>query len=37
MDKITSFTIDHNKLQPGIYVSRKMCIRDRTYPNRNTL
>lgn len=23
MDKITSFTIDHNKLQPGVYVSRK--------------
>ena len=23
MEKITSFTIDHIKLQPGIYVSRK--------------
>lgn len=23
MNKIASFTIDHNKLQPGIYVSRK--------------
>ena len=23
MEKITSFTIDHNKLQPGLYVSRK--------------
>lgn len=23
MDKIASFTIDHNKLQPGVYVSRK--------------
>lgn len=23
MDKITSFTIDHIKLQPGVYVSRK--------------
>ena len=23
MEKITSFTIDHNKLQPGVYVSRK--------------
>ena len=23
MDKITSFTIDHIKLQPGLYVSRK--------------
>ena len=22
MEKITSFTIDHNKLQPGLYVSR---------------
>ncbi len=23
MEKITSFTIDHNKLQPGVYVSRR--------------
>ncbi len=23
MEKITSFTIDHNQLQPGVYVSRK--------------
>ncbi len=23
MEKITSFTIDHNKLKPGVYVSRK--------------
>lgn len=23
MEKITSFTIDHIKLEPGIYVSRK--------------
>ena len=23
MEKITSFTIDHIKLQPGLYVSRK--------------
>ena len=23
MDKIASFTIDHIKLQPGVYVSRK--------------
>ena len=23
MDKITSFTIDHNRLQPGLYVSRQ--------------
>ncbi|MCR2020816.1 S-ribosylhomocysteine lyase, partial [Blautia pseudococcoides] len=23
MEKIASFTIDHIKLQPGIYVSRK--------------
>lgn len=23
MEKISSFTIDHNKLQPGVYVSRK--------------
>lgn len=26
MEKITSFTIDHNKLQPGVYVSRKDTI-----------
>ncbi len=26
MEKITSFTIDHNKLQPGIYVSRKDTV-----------
>ena len=26
MDKIASFTIDHIKLQPGVYVSRKDCI-----------
>lgn len=26
MEKITSFTIDHNKLQPGVYVSRKDCV-----------
>ena len=26
MEKITSFTIDHNLLQPGLYVSRKDCI-----------
>ena len=30
MDKITSFTIDHNKLQPGIYVSRKDKAGDAT-------
>ncbi len=29
MEKIASFTIDHNKLQPGIYVSRKDQIADR--------
>ena len=23
MEKITSFTIDHIKLEPGVYVSRK--------------
>ena len=28
MKKITSFTIDHNKLQPGIYVSRKDPVGD---------
>jgi S-ribosylhomocysteine lyase len=27
MEKITSFTIDHIKLQPGIYVSRKDTVR----------
>ena len=26
MEKITSFTIDHLKLQPGVYVSRKDAI-----------
>ena len=28
MEKITSFTIDHNKLQPGVYVSRKDKVGD---------
>ena len=26
MEKITSFTINHIKLQPGIYVSRKDTV-----------
>ena len=26
MEKIASFTIDHIKLQPGIYVSRKDLV-----------
>lgn len=26
MEKITSFTIDHLLLQPGLYVSRKDCV-----------
>lgn len=30
MEKITSFTIDHIKLQPGIYVSRKDTAGDTT-------
>ena len=30
MEKITSFTIDHIKLQPGVYVSRKDPIGDQT-------
>lgn len=30
MKKITSFTIDHNKLQPGLYVSRKDQAGDTT-------
>lgn len=30
MEKITSFTIDHMKLQPGIYVSRKDTIGSET-------
>ena len=30
MEKITSFTIDHIKLQPGLYVSRKDRIGDQT-------
>ncbi len=28
MEKITSFTIDHIKLQPGLYVSRKDAVGD---------
>ncbi len=28
MEKIASFTIDHNKLQPGVYVSRKDYLGD---------
>lgn len=28
MEKITSFTIDHMKLQPGVYVSRKDHVAD---------
>ncbi len=30
MEKITSFTIDHIKLQPGLYVSRKDQVGDQT-------
>lgn len=30
MEKIASFTIDHNKLQPGVYVSRKDHIGSET-------
>ena len=30
MEKITSFTIDHIKLQPGLYVSRKDKVGDET-------
>ena len=30
MEKITSFTIDHMKLQPGVYVSRKDKVGDST-------
>lgn len=30
MEKITSFTIDHIKLQPGLYVSRKDKVGDHT-------
>lgn len=30
MEKIASFTIDHMKLQPGIYVSRKDHVGDQT-------
>ena len=29
MEKITSFTIDHLKLLPGVYVSRKDMVGDR--------
>ena len=30
MEKITSFTIDHIKLQPGLYVSRKDAVGENT-------
>ena len=30
MEKITSFTIDHIKLQPGLYVSRKDPVGNET-------
>ncbi len=30
MEKITSFTIDHIKLQPGVYVSRKDKVGEST-------
>lgn len=30
MEKITSFTVDHIRLQPGVYVSRKDHIGDET-------
>ena len=30
MEKITSFTIDHIKLQPGVYVSRKDQVGEQT-------
>ena len=30
MEKITSFTIDHIKLQPGLYVSRKVAVGSET-------
>jgi len=30
MEKITSFTIDHIRLQPGLYVSRKDSVGDQT-------
>ena len=30
MEKITSFTIDHIKLQPGVYVSRKDQVGEST-------
>lgn len=30
MEKITNFTIDHIKLQPGVYVSRKDPVGDQT-------
>ena len=31
MEKIASFTIDHIKLQPGIYVSRKDKVGEYNY------
>ena len=32
MEKITSFTIDHIKLQPGVYVSRKDAVGEEMVP-----
>ena len=33
MEKITSFTIDHLKLVPGLYVSRKDCAGEQVITN----
>ena len=35
MEKITSFTIDHMKLQPGLYVSRKDKVGENIVLSRN--
>ena len=37
MEKITSFTIDHIKLQPGVYVSRKDPVGDQVITTGNYL
>ena len=34
MEKITSFTIDHIRLQPGLYVSRKDAVGSESLPTR---
>ena len=37
MEKITSFTIDHIKLQPGVYVSRKDNVGESTIDRKSVV